>query len=424
MKKYIGIIILQLCFLVHLRAGDDSVIYKDTIFDAKIKTLQIFANNVSINSQIGIPVAVLGQETNLIIQFDELSSDFSDFQFKLLYCNWDWSISEMNDIEVVDEYNEFQVLNYEASFNTKKEYVHYKVSFPKVLISGNYIVQMYRGDNDKDIVFYRRVMIYENKINIDDNSYTTLGTSSLTNQQTLRFTVKYNGLDVPFPNDNIHVVARKNYRWDLAKHLLPTHINAAMHQLEFSGNDPKFSFKGGNEYRKVDFRSIITRGYNINRIQNQDSLFQLGTYLDQLQVSSPYLFQQDINGRYLVDHYEFEEGHINADYVKLWFTLNSPTYQIGDIYLIGAFTDWQIKPEFKMRYSLKNKYYSCNVLLKQGYYNYKYVIVRPEGKIDEYFLEGNHYQTENEYEIMVYYKVAGQREDRLFGYKKIQINGR
>nr|WP_317170244.1 hypothetical protein [Winogradskyella eckloniae] len=57
------------------------------------------------------------------------------------------------------------------------------------------------------------------------------------------------------------------------------------------------------------------------------------------------------------------------------------------------------------------------MLLKQGFYNYKYVLVDKEsGAIDEGAISGNFWQTENNYKVLVYYRDLGARFDRLVGY--------
>ena len=40
---------------------------------------------------------------------------------------------------------------------------------------------------------------------------------------------------------------------------------------------------------------------------------------------------------------------------------------------------------------------SIEMLLKQGFYNYKYVVVNRDGTIDYGAISGNYWQTENDY---------------------------
>jgi hypothetical protein len=54
--------------------------------------------------------------------------------------------------------------------------------------------------------------------------------------------------------------------------------------------------------------------------------------------------------------------------------------------------------------------------MKQGYYNYEYAFLK-DGTTDgtaSYF-EGSHYETENDYMILIYYRNPQDRYDRLMG---------
>ena len=91
----------------------------------------------------------------------------------------------------------------------------------------------------------------------------------------------------------------------------------------------------------------------------------------------------------------------------------------GDLYLLGAFSDWTLKEDFKLEYNTDQKQYEKDVYLKQGYYNYHYALNDTiTDRVDISFIEGTHYQTRNDYYIYVYYRAIGDRYDRLVGFLK------
>ena len=55
------------------------------------------------------------------------------------------------------------------------------------------------------------------------------------------------------------------------------------------------------------------------------------------------------------------------------------------------------------------------MLLKQGFYSYKFVVVDEQGNLDEGAISGNFYQTENDYKVLVYYRDLGARYDKIIG---------
>ena len=70
--------------------------------------------------------------------------------------------------------------------------------------------------------------------------------------------------------------------------------------------------------------------------------------------------------------------------------------------------------ESRLKFSFERKGYELNLFLKQGYYNYMYVLkekAKTEG--DESLIEGNHWETENDYTIYVYFHETGSLCDRL-----------
>jgi len=54
-------------------------------------------------------------------------------------------------------------------------------------------------------------------------------------------------------------------------------------------------------------------------------------------------------------------------------------------------------------------------LLKQGFYNYKYVVIENNNTLNEGAISGNFYQTENNYKVVTYYRDLGRRFDRIIG---------
>tara|TARA_R110002124_G_C8710326_1_gene494842 strand:- start:453 stop:695 length:243 start_codon:yes stop_codon:yes gene_type:complete len=69
-----------------------------------------------------------------------------------------------------------------------------------------------------------------------------------------------------------------------------------------------------------------------------------------------------------------------------------------------------------MDYNPKKGIYEKALLLKQGFTNFEYVNVDRKGAIDnENAIDGNFYQTENDYTILVYYRANTDRYDRVVG---------
>jgi hypothetical protein len=74
----------------------------------------------------------------------------------------------------------------------------------------------------------------------------------------------------------------------------------------------------------------------------------------------------------------------------------------------------------KMNFNAETNLFEGLLFLKQGYYDYQYLI-KEKGKTlqDISLTEGSHYETNNEYSIFVYYRDPGTLYDQLIGVEKI-----
>ena len=89
----------------------------------------------------------------------------------------------------------------------------------------------------------------------------------------------------------------------------------------------------------------------------------------------------------------------------------------ADIYVDGQMTLNGFSEANRMKYDPDRRLYTLELPLKQGSYNYQYVAVS-KGKTspaDHSLVEGNKYETRNEYQVYVYLREPGSRADRLIG---------
>jgi len=132
----------------------------------------------------------------------------------------------------------------------------------------------------------------------------------------------------------------------------------------------------------------------------------------------------------IIETSEYPNSSIRSEYVNVYFTLDSDRLFTGDFYLsddaeemdrrntagvyvIGDFTDWQCKQEFRLGYNSKNKVYTGSALLKQGYYDYQYAVKHEDGSLDIEHFEGSHFAAVNQYNILVYQRSSRERYDEL-----------
>jgi hypothetical protein len=233
-------------------------------------------------------------------------------------------------------------------------------------------------------------------------------------RQQIDFTIEYNGMIIDNPEQNIKVVITQNDRYDNALSEIKPSFSKGV-ALEYSNKD-EISFDGGNEFRSFDIKSLVYQSERIQTIRNDRDGYNVFLLDDTRRTLKNYSLEKDINGRKLIksdDHAKNSE--IESDYAWVNFSLPYPAILTsGQLYILGSLTDWQLNDNSLMSYDFEKKSYVKKLLLKQGYYEYLYLFFEDaKNKGDISFIEGNHWETENEYSIWVYYHSSGGIYDRL-----------
>jgi hypothetical protein len=392
----------------------------DKTYEPQIRTVLCYPNQIVDGTRL-IPAAVTLGLQDLVIEFDDLVEDRNNYYVKLIHCNFDWTKSTLMDLDFMKDYNEFTISEYSFSINTQIPYVHYRFQVPPVKLPGNYVVIVYRDGNKQDLVLSRRVMVYDNRMALaQDDRMAGLGNIRSTNQS-LNFTVSYGNMEIINPMSSVHVTIRQNQRWDNAKFdIKPSFIRENSSQLEYRFFDMDNSFQAGNEFRFVDFRSLNNPGQNTFKVDKSRKPYEVVVNLDAPRGSESYSQYADLDGGFYIDNLDYrQEPWVSAHYVNVDFGLKSPKLN-GDIYLIGAYNGWARTEENKMVFNQGT--YSQRMLLKQGFYNYQYWV---EGSgVNANQVEGSHFETENVYEVLVYYRPFQPNADLLIGYFTIPVNPR
>jgi len=368
-------------------------------------------------STLDNPVINLNEDGLLGLNFDLLTDQFENLSFKIIHCNKDWTRSQLREMEFLNEINNFRITDFDYAVNTIQPYINYQSIPPKPLISGNYVLAIFRRANPNDLLFTRRFIVYETITSIDHVVRVSTTINKREKNQQVEFSIDYGNLLVNVPSKDILPVILQNHNWYTAiKAIPPTLILASEGLLEYRHLDLTTNISGWNEFRFTDLRTLSVAGRNVAKIVVSAASIQAILRLDKSRASLPYTLNfQDLNGRYILQNNDPGESFLNADYVKVQFNLKSDPIE-GNIYVTGRFNDWRMDDENLLKYDSSNQYYSTNILLRQGYYDYLYAV---EGSSKPpYQLEGSHFETENEYEIMVYYRKPGTINDRVVGYKR------
>ena len=413
-KKLIIIIILIASKTFPALSGDNALQFTDHIFDKRIKTVQLYRQEWNLS----YPIIKLNSTDKLVLHFDLIDDNPGSYSYTLIHCTKDWEKSDIFTGDYLEGFTWDEITDYKASFNTTVSYFHYSMIFPndriKPVLSGNYILYVYHYDDPDKPVLTRRFIISEESAKVDISIHRPqTGTGGNENQQ-VDFTVNLSGADITDPVRNIYSFILQNGRWNNAKRNLRADTYGS-NELKINALSDKNIFRGGNVYRYFDINSIKNSREYVQRIDYRAPNYHVLLTPSADREFKPYFYWQDFNGKYYIAVQEGRDPDVDADYVYVYFTLPAQSnLQGGRLYVSGALADWSFTDDNLMVFNPSQNCYECTMLLKQGWYNYEFVsITGKDSNGEASVFEGSHYETENDYHVLVYYRNPRERYDRL-----------
>ena len=349
-------------------------------------------------------------------QFDDLFGDEANYFYTLTHCDYNWNTTQLSKSEYIDGFDDQRIQTYENSFNTLQLYSHYMLSFPnkftRFKVSGNYILTIL--NNSKEVVFSRRFILYEDLVSVPMQVKRARNINVIDAKQNLDFAVKSEAIQFQNPTQNIKILLLQNGNFHTAiKNIKPMYTigNDLIYKY-----DTETQFWGGNEFLNFDNKDIRGVNNTVARVGSNQTYNSI-LYTNEARKNKIYTYFPDVNGNFIIRNINAEKNSIEADYAWVFFSLSAPDYfEKKDIYINGMFNNYTLTAENKMDYNEKTNLYEKALFIKQGFTNFQYQVADKKGKVDgENAIDGNFYQTENQYTALIYYRENGQRYDRVIG---------
>jgi hypothetical protein len=400
---------LSLCLLL-ITIVSNAQVEKEIIPPYHFKTISFLQNGQNV-----IPIFRLGDSFQFV--FDDLYGTEANYFYTIVHCDYDWKPSQLAKQEYLNGFDDQRIQDYTNSLTTLQLYSHYRISFPNRLtqfrVSGNYMLKIL--DDDKNILFTKKFILYEELVSVPMQVRRARNVAVVEKKHNIEFSIKSAVITFQSPIQNVKVMLMQNGKFDTA-------ITNIKPQFTIGNDliyryDKETQFWAGNEFLFFENKNILAANNTIARIDTKGGLYNAYLYPSQPRANSPYTFYPDINGNYVVKNIGRENSEIEADYAWIFFTLSAPAfYDKKSIYVNGMFNNFAIGEENKMEYNAEKGVYEKAILIKQGFTNYQYVIADSNGKIDEEnAIDGNFFQTEDNYFALVYYRENNQRFDRIIG---------
>jgi hypothetical protein len=391
--------------------------FSNTLFSQIIVLPPDYIKSVQITSSEGNGfVPVIQKNGQIQLTFDDLQADEKNYYYLIEHCDPWGENSDLLPTEYIRGYDKEQIRDYENSFNTLQFYTHYRLTIPneqtQILISGNYRLSIY--NDDEELMFSRYFVVYEPLTTVGVSVHQSRDVKYIDSQQSVQFSINHPGMTINNPQEEIYPIIYQNF--DASNRIVglkPQFIRGEQLLYKY---DKETAFWGGNEFLNFDTKDLLMTNMNVASVVSGKDLYESILYTDIPRAFDTYTYYPDANGNFVIRKARADNSDIEADYSWVNFTLDVPEMMGQQIYVYGGFNNFQLTDENRMTFNPIMNLYEVKILMKQGFHNYNYVVLNQDNSIDRTAINGSFDETENEYQVLVYYFKFGSKYAKVIGY--------
>lgn len=414
MGKSIKVLLLTItCLLgVKARIWTTDLVNSDHIYVDYVKTVTFH--------QTGLPLTlpiVMGQGS-LTFAFDDINGGSTRYKYYIEHCDRFWQASNLSPNDYLDGFDEDNLRQVDFSVGTYQDYSHYTLVLPNNVTrwtkSGNYLLHIFDEASGEPVIT-RRFGVAD--IKLSPTLYFRRPVNTLIDQthQSFEVAIDIKDFNLSNPLQDVSIQVIQNCRWQFITSPKPPNFIRGT-EVVFLDNG-QLTLPGGKEFRTLDIRSLRARTVNVEAIEVQPDGVVVFVEPEPLRATRNYIYIIDGNGAFVIENKDRPgDPQLTCDYAHVNFLLQSSKELDQDIYLLGGFNHWECLEEDRLRYKPEDGGYVIEKLLKQGYYNYAFAMKDEKtGQPNYSKTEGDSYETENNYTVLIYYHPIGARYDQLIG---------
>lgn len=421
MKKIISVTFFFLCSVLLFAQREP-----DRIYMPNINGVKFFIHG----NQMGYPIIRVGAVNSLELHFDDLDGKIKNYYYTYQLCNADWTPVDLNILDYVQGFTQDRLTQYRVSSIAKVKYVHYQALLPDKNClpykAGNYLLKVFLNGDTSKLVFTKRLLVLNDIVPISVKIQQPYNSALTRTHHKVQFSIDKAQINIFNPAQQLKIVVLQNYRWDNAvTGIQPLFMRNNVY--EYNGEQDCL-FPAGKEFRWADLRSFRFQSERVDHVDNYNTPADIFIRLDPQRTGERFLQHVDYDGFFYIDCTDANNPWWQGDYGNVHFTFvpaNNQPYAGKDVYIIGEMTAYKLNDSTKMLYNAEKGVYEKTMLLKQGFYSYTYVtkdIKDKNARASNAETDGDYYETEDTYTVLVYYKSLSGRHDELVG--AVSINSR
>ena len=371
----------------------------DSIYYNNIKTVRFY----NYGDQLSLPLINLNSNDQTELHFDDMDADVKYYYYTFQLCNNDWTPVHLSQFEYIKGFTQMRITDYRISSISYTRYTHYQAIIPDrnclPVRSGNFLLKVFLDGDTSKLVFTKRLLVLNNKSVVSARIAQPFLPAYFRTHQKVQFNVNINGLNTFSATQQVKVVVLQNHRWDNA----------------ITNISPSFMRK---EWRWLDLRDFHLQSDRVKSAEYHKNSTDIYVRPDVERAGQRYVFYRDLNGMFSVETNQNINPYWQSDYAMVHFYFTPPNgqaYTNKNIYIFGQLTNYNFNDSLRMTYNPDKSQYETKLFLKQGYYNYTYIAVDKDPPYTHSDLDGNYFETENVYTILVYYRDFTGRADELIG---------
>lgn len=388
----------------------------ERVYKPFIRTAQLYVAG----NQQSVPIVGLNTGDRLELEFDDMEGSLKSYYYTYVLCDYNWKPVDLSPFDFMKGFTQNRITTYRYSSIALTRYTHYQAFLPDKnsypTKSGNYLLKVFIDGDTSKLAFTKQMMVFDQKAAVSGQVVQPLSAQLFNTHQKLRMSVNISGINTFSAAQQVKMVILQNNRWDIAQRdIPPTFVRGNM--LEYNTED-RAIFPGGKEWRWLDLRSFSLQSDRVDHADYKKDRTDMFLKTDIDRNGQRYVYFPDYDGMFNIVTYESVNPFWQGDYATVHFslaTVDGEPYPKRNVYLAGGFTGYELSDKWKMNFNEETHLYECNAFMKQGYYNYTYITVDQDDPSKRTELEGNYWETENNYTILLYYKGFSDRTDQLIG---------